>query len=405
MIGRCRASSRSPGSATPLDDLAEVTSPPYDVIDAAERAQLCARHEHNVVRIDLSGGGSRRDRDPYVDAATTFVRWQREGVLTEDAPSFYPYRMTFTDEAGVRRQTLGVLGALGLGADERRDVLPHEHTTPKAKSDRHRLLQTTRANLSAIWGLSLTPGLTARIGLDRACALGSWTDDEGVLHELWRLDDPAAVQGGARRGERDVAGDRGRPSPLRDLPDLRGRGGAHRRGSAATLCLVVELDERAADRRADPPVDRGLPAGFDVVAALDPFFVAGDLEPMPDGAVVGRLVAEGALGLVTPDGFRLLRADDAALMAAGAEGGASMLDSVRISTALADLPAHELTYQHGVAHAVAAVQEGHAQAAVLLRPVSVEQIRLTAYSRGRMPPKSTFFWPKPRTGAVFRSFD
>lgn len=391
-----------PGIRYAVDDPAEVTAPPYDVIDAAERAALVARHEHNVVRIDLPvADGSA---DPYVDAATTFTRWQREGVLTQDEPSFYPYRMTFTDEAGVRRQTLGVLGALGLGADERRDVLPHEHTTPKAKSDRLQLLAATRANLSAIWGLSLTPGLTARLGLDRAEALGSWTDAEGVLHELWRLRDPAAVKAvsaavsatslviadGHHRYETCLtyAAEAGAPA-----------------GAGATLCLVVELDE---DQLTVAPIHRlvgGLPDGFDLVAALDRYLVAGDLEPMPDGAVVGRLVAEGALGLVTPDGFRLLRADDAALAAAGAEGGASMLDSVRIGTALADLPAHDLTYQHGVAHAVAAVREGRAQAAVLLRPVSVEQIRLTAYSRGRMPPKSTFFWPKPRTGTVFRSLD
>ncbi len=393
-----------PGIRYATDDLAEVTSPPYDVIDAAERAELCARHEHNVVCIDLPVATDGATGDAYAEAAATFAGWRHEDVLTEDAPAFYPYRMTFTDEAGVRRQTLGVLGALGLGADERRDVLPHEHTTPKAKSDRLRLLQATRANLSAIWGLSLTPGLTAKIGLDRAAALGTWTDDEGVQHELWRLDDPGAVKAvadavsatslviadGHHRYETCLAyaAEAGAPA-----------------GAAATLCFVVELDER---QLTVAPIHRliaGLPADLDLGAALDRYFVAGELEPMPDGAVVGRLVADGALGLVTPDGLRLLRPDDEALTAAGAEGGASMLDSVRLATAAADLPAHELTYQHGVAHAVAAVREGRAQAAVLLRPVSVEQIRLTAYSRGRMPPKSTFFWPKPRTGTVFRSLD
>jgi uncharacterized protein (DUF1015 family) len=392
-----------PGIRYAVDDPAEVTAPPYDVIDAAERAELVARHEHNVVRIDLPVAGGSDEGDPYVEAASTFTRWQREGVLTEDEPSFYPYRMTFTDEAGVRRQTLGVLGALGLGADERRDVLPHEHTTPKAKSDRLQLLRTTRANLSPIWGLSLTPGLTARLGLDRAEALGSWTDAEGVLHELWRLREPAAVKA---------------VSDAVAAPSLVIADGHHRyetcltyaaeagapAGAAATLCLVVELDD---EQLTVAPIHRLIAGleGTDLQAALSPYFVAGDLEPLPDGAVVGRLVAEGALGLVTPDGFRLLRPDDAVLTAAGAEGGASMLDSVRIGTALANLPAHELTYQHGVVHAVAAVREGRAQGAVLLRPVSVEQIRLTAYSRGRMPPKSTFFWPKPRTGAVFRSLD
>jgi uncharacterized protein (DUF1015 family) len=49
------------------------------------------------------------------------------------------------------------------------------------------------------------------------------------------------------------------------------------------------------------------------------------------------------------------------------------------------------------------VRAAEVDVAVLLRPVSVAQIQATANAREKMPPKSTFFWPKPRTGAVFRS--
>jgi uncharacterized protein (DUF1015 family) len=392
-----------PGLRYATDDLAEVTAPPYDVIDAAERAELAARHPHNVVRVDLPVG-AEAGADPYVEAARTFTTWVRDGVLTEDAQALYPYRMTFTDEAGTQRQTLGVFGALGIRPDEKTDILPHEHTTPKAKSDRLQLLRTTRANLSAVWGLSLTPGLTGRLDLAAAEALGSWTDGEGVRHELWRLAEPAAVKAvcdavaatplvvadGHHRYEtcQQYLAEPGSPA-----------------GAGETLCLVVELDEK---QLTVAPIHRlvtGLPEGTDLLAALGRFFVVGEAEPFPDATVVARLVAEGALALVLPDGMRLLRPDDAALQAAGAEGGAAMLDSVRVATALEGMPAHDLTYQHGVAHALAAVRDGRAQAAFLIRPVSVEQIRLTAYARGRMPPKSTFFWPKPRTGPVFRSLD
>ena len=53
----------------------------------------------------------------------------------------------------------------------------------------------------------------------------------------------------------------------------------------------------------------------------------------------------------------------------------------------------------------ASVTGGGADAAVLLRPVTVDQISDWAHARQRMPPKSTFFHPKPRTGMVFRSLD
>ena len=51
------------------------------------------------------------------------------------------------------------------------------------------------------------------------------------------------------------------------------------------------------------------------------------------------------------------------------------------------------------------MESGQAQAAVLLRPVSVAQIAEWADARRKMPPKTTYFSPKPRTGMVFRSLD
>lgn len=390
------------------DDLAAVTAPPYDVLDGDDRAALVAQHPHNVVLIDLpvaDGDGStseERERvvgtvDAYDGAAALFARWRTEGVLGDDAPALYPYRMSCTDEAGTTRTTLGVLGALGIDADARADVLPHEQTTPKAHSDRLQLLRSTRANLSAIWGLSLAGGLSALIDLDAAEPLGRWADADGVVHELWRLDSPAALK--AVTDAVDSA-----PLVIADghhrystCLTYAGEAGAAA-GADATLCLVVELD---AEQLTVQPIHRliaGLPDGFDLAAALGGDFALGELEPLPGPDVVARLIAERALALVTADGLRLLhpRRDTE---------GVEPLDSVRVARAAADLPAHDLRYQHGVGLAVRALTDGRAQAAILLRPVSVEQIRATADARALMPPKSTFFWPKPRTGTVFRSLD
>jgi uncharacterized protein (DUF1015 family) len=379
------------------DDLAAVTAPPYDVIDSHERAQLCARHEHNVVRIDMPEATD--GPDPYATAAATFLGWQGGGVLISDAPALYPYRMTFRDETGTERSTLGVLGALGISPEARTDVLPHEHTTPKAHSDRLALLRATQANFSAIWGLSLRPGLTDLIELDRATPIGAWLDDEGVGHELWRLDDPAtvgAITAGVESAPIVVADGHHRLSTClihADSPDAPG-------GADATLCLIVELDT---DQLTVQPIHRliaGLPTGCDLGAALSTAFDLGDLEPLPDPGIVARLVREGSLALVTVEGLRLLHPRENPVAP-----DVEPLDSERIAAAVEALPEHELSYQHGVIRAVAAVREGRAQAAILLRPVSVDQIRATAARRGLMPPKSTFFHPKPRTGTVFRSLE
>ena len=108
---------------------------------------------------------------------------------------------------------------------------------------------------------------------------------------------------------------------------------------------------------------------------------------------------EGALCLVLPDRARFLVPHQDKMQ------GVRDLDSSRLDAALAGLPPHELTFQHGVENIVERVRRREAQAGVLLRPVRVAQINEIAEGGERMPPKSTYFHPKPSTGAVFRSFD
>ena len=105
----------------------------------------------------------------------------------------------------------------------------------------------------------------------------------------------------------------------------------------------------------------------------------------------------GCLTLVLPDREVLLRPRPDAL------GAVRDLDSSRLDVGLAALPEHELAFQHGVANVRAAVASGRASAGVLLRPATVAQIEATAHGGERMPPKTTFFSPKPKTGLVFRS--
>jgi uncharacterized protein (DUF1015 family) len=127
--------------------LDEVVAPPYDVIDARRRAFLAGRSPYSVVHVDLPEGGD----DRYDQAATMFSSWMADDILlTDETPAFYGYRMRFTDELGAPRRTIGVLGALTLSRPGEGGILPHEHTTPKAKSDRLDLIRATATNLSAI---------------------------------------------------------------------------------------------------------------------------------------------------------------------------------------------------------------------------------------------------------------
>jgi uncharacterized protein (DUF1015 family) len=368
-------------------DLNVVTSPPYDVIDTAERERLAASTAYNAVHVDLPSD--------YDEAAGLLRRWEDEGVLvSDDEPSFYVYRMGYTDEAGRARQSTGVLGALELQVPGEGDVLPHEHTTPKAKSDRLALTRATQANLSPIWGLSLASGLTGLADVPGP-PVGRATDELGVHHRLWRVTAPAIVEAiselvssapvviadGHHRYEtslqyRDEVG----PGTPADL----------------TLALVVELTESELAVRPIHRLLHGL-AGVDVVEAL-----SGVFEPFEAGRADETLPAQmddaGALGLVLGDGSAwLLRPREGAF-----PGDLPDLDSSRLDVARQALPPHDVEYQHGTDIVLRRVAAGEADAGVLLRPATVAQIQATAHARDRMPPKTTYFYPKPRTGFVFR---
>lgn len=381
---------------SPAHDLGAVTSPPYDVIDDAARAALAGRHEHNAVHIDLPVEQDGLDR--YAAADALLRRWRHDGVLVHDPePRFYGYRMSFVDPAGRARRCTGVLGALTLAAPGDGPILPHEHTTPKAKSDRLDLLRATGTNLSPIWGLSPTDGLTDAIGEPGPDAQ-HWTDDDGIEHVLWSITDaerqrriteavdanPVVIADGHHRYE----------TSLQYRDERRTETGGDAGEAEAAMVFVVEL---VADELTVLPIHRLLevPAGTDLAAALDPWFEVGaEVEASP--ALLDQMVAGGHLVLVEADRLRALTPRP------GRFDGLVDLDTVRLDAALADLDV-ELTYQHGIDHVVDAVRAGRADAGVLVRPATVDQIRATADGGERMPPKTTFFHPKPRTGLVFRT--
>jgi uncharacterized protein (DUF1015 family) len=386
--------------ATEQLSLDDVVAPPYDVIDAERRAQLAARHRFNAVHVDLPVAHAHRS--PYEVAAELFARWQRDGVLRRDpAEVFYTYRMIADDELGRPRRTTGIIGAMELSRPGEGHVLPHEHTTPKAKSDRLEMLRSCRANLSAIWGLSPARGLTALI--EPSSPLGSWTGSDGTRHELGRIDEAERIDAIRRlvaSAPIVIADGHHRYETSLTYRDERRAADPHGDAGPAELAMtfIVELVE---DELTVLPIHRligGLPPGFDLEASLQPFFTvtdAGDVGPR----VLDRMAEAGALCLVLADRARLLVPRPEVM------AGARDLDSSRLDVALAALPEHDLSFQHGVEHVVARVRRGEAHAGVLLRPVRVEQIEAIAEGGERMPPKSTYFHPKPSTGAVFRSLD
>jgi uncharacterized protein (DUF1015 family) len=290
-----------------------------------------------------------------------------------------------------------VIGGLEVVDEGAGGVLPHERVTPKASTDRLDLTRATQANLSPVWGLSLASGLTALLA-EPGEPVASVTVD-GVEHVVERVSDPERVRAIADKiGSDDVliADGHHRYGISRTYRDeVRAANGDRANPADDTLAFVNEL---VADQLSVEAIHRLYhDVSFDdLVAALDTSFERSDAGT-PDDSTLATMDDEGVLCLIGPDGAaQWLRARP------GAFDGVRSLDGAWLEHALGDL-AHSVTYQHGVDHVVDAVTSGTAAAAVLIRPVSVAEIERTAREGALMPPKSTFFTPKLRTGLVVRS--
>jgi uncharacterized protein (DUF1015 family) len=379
----------------PENDLSLVTAPPYDVLSDADRRTLLSLHDHNIVAIDLPVGDH-----PYEQAAATLAAWRDRGVLQlDDRPSFTLYRMSFVDARGERRTTVGVIGALEVVDEGADGVLPHERTTPKATTDRLDLTRATRTNMSPVWGLSLREQLTDAL-IAAGEPLGEFTDEHGVTHRVERVVDPLRVRSIASLVSSApvlIADGHHRYAIARTYRDEM-RGTPLGDAAGTTMTYVGELVEEQLSIDAIHRLYRGITAD-ELRRVVNARF---DVEPV-GGGVTSRIIAEmaqrGSLCLVDdagagwwltpkPDAFHGLRD----------------LDSDRLEFALRTV-SHEVAYQHGFDEVMAQLRAGHAQAAVFIRPTSIAEIRRTADERLLMPPKSTFFTPKLRTGMVMRPLD
>ena len=374
-------------------DFDAVIAPPYDVLSDADVAGLQTRDPHNIVWVDVPTGGD----DRYQQAALTLRRWLSAGVLVHDeVPSFTIYRMRFTDATGTARDIAGVLGGLEVVDEGAGGVLPHERTTPKAKTDRLDLTRATACNTSPVWGLSLASGLTQALQAPGE-PLGSLVVD-GVEHLVERVTDPARIAEISRIiGSDDVliADGHHRYGISRSYRD-EVRAATGRTDTAAELVLTF-VNELVADQLSIEAIHR-LYDDVSLDQLRDDLGSCFDFEPAeaPTPATLSRMVELGRLLLMAPDGSA-----EWLVPKPGAFDDVRDIDGAWLEKAL-ERSAAQVSYQHGLDEMRAAVASGKHVAGVLIRPTSLDEIMRTAREGLLMPPKSTFFTPKLRTGLVIR---
>jgi uncharacterized protein (DUF1015 family) len=376
-------------------ELNDVCSPPYDVLSDTDRLVLANKHENNIVHIDMPLAPSG---NAYEHAASVLTGWISSGVMVRDnVPSFTLYRMKFTDSTGKPRNVVGVIGALEVVDEGAGGVLPHERTTPKAKTDRLELTRATDANLSPVWGLSLANGLSTLLS-EPGELVGSVVDDLGVIHSVERVADGAriaAISSAISSHPVVIADGHHRYAISRTYRDeTRERLNSKSSGAELTMTYVNELIDEQLSVAAIHRLYEGI-SYKDLAAALSPFFTITDADPV-GSTTLSQMNERSSLCLVAKTGRTHWLTPIAEKFI-----GVRNLDSAYLEHALSNVQ-HEVRYQHGVTEVQHELQTSDATAAILIRPVSVAEIQRTANEGLLMPPKSTFFTPKLRTGFVLR---
>ncbi len=187
-------------------DVSLKIAPPYDVLDAASKADLLARDEHNIVKVDLPHTPAKTlgPDEAYENAGKTFRDWLERGVLVKrDRPALFVYQQTFAvgDVTYKRRGLIANVAVqpFGPAPDGHGGVYPHEQTFSAAKQDRLKLMTATGAQLSPIFGLYSDPEGRVQPLLDSIAdasggrggptAHGHTLVDPDVQHDVWAVDD------------------------------------------------------------------------------------------------------------------------------------------------------------------------------------------------------------------------
>lgn len=372
--------------AAVVGPLNRVTAPPYDVISEARRRAYQAE-PFSIVSLDLAGEGEGQG-EGYSRSGDLLRTWVADGALVRMPSGFHAYEMRF-EQDGREGCVRGVLCAIEL-EDWGGGVLPHERTMPGPVEDRLRLLRATRTHLSPVYATVAGPCPDLADLLDRtteAPADAEAVDSEGVLHRRWAISADEPV-GSWLAAEQLLIAD-----------------GHHRYTTA--LAYRDEMRATAGPGLWDRLLTFIVDAGSERLL-VRPFHRVQLSGPIPtEGRPVGAL--EAVLAALDDDdpviGLAVATADDVELRISALPGQPPAVRALHRGLLDGRVPPDELRFTPDAVEAVDAVRMGNAVVAYILPPTTPERIRKVVGRGERLPQKSTYFWPKPRTGMVLMPLD
>ncbi|MFP5275630.1 MAG: DUF1015 domain-containing protein [Acidobacteriota bacterium] len=433
--------------------LADVVTQPYDKISPAMQQAYYQRSPFNLVRIILGLPelfDAEKGESVYSRAARDFRAWREQDVLIQEKePCVFAYSQRFTvpGTADVVKERRGFIALGKLHEYSEQVVFRHEQTLSKPKGDRLNLLKATRAHFGQIFMLYSDPaGSVDKLLFDGSGpADGEVTDEYGVLHRIWRVNDPAVVRlltsamadkkliiaDGHHRYETALNYSRDYASQYAAHHEAEKTGrteslNAHQVAEpafpeAAAMMTFVNMDSDGLVILPTHRVVHGL-AGFDGKAfakAAGVFFTVQELPAADAQEYLRTLKSQSgtAFVAVTRSGALLLQSKPEAIdkALAGLPDRQRNLDLTHLHAMILDrllgLDAEKvreqtnLRYLRDAAEAVDQVARGEADVSFLTNPVTMEQLREVAFAGEVMPQKSTDFFPKLLSGLAIYALE
>jgi uncharacterized protein (DUF1015 family) len=412
--------------------LSDVVAPPYDVIDSHLQQALYDRSPYNAIRLELTRE-EPNDTDTsnrYTRAAQTLRSWLGEDALKQDSrPNLYVCEQEFTVEGTTYRRR-GFFARVRLEPFGTGRIFPHEETMSGPKEDRLKLYRATGMNLSPVFGLypDEQNEVFARLEpLLRTLPLQA-TDHLGVTSRLWPIIEERAITAVAGlMAPRPVFiadGHHRYETAVRYLEEQRAAGMVPNDESPANFVLMMLVGMN------DPglvilPTHR-LVSGFphltadQLRSALEPHF---HLETIGAGAAAGEetwelIEADGTQAMLgfhtlSDHTWQLARFVAPRLMEEHAPDHSADWRDLAVSV-LHELVLNRLLpvsiggrakcrYVHLLSEVNQAIAANDCPLAVLVPPATMGHVERIAGNREKMPPKSTYFYPKLLTGLVFNS--
>jgi uncharacterized protein (DUF1015 family) len=416
-----------------VGNLSDVIAPPYDVIDPALQQTLYDRSPSNVIRLELNKEepGDNENENRYTRAARFLRDWQRDDILVQDsARGLYVYYQDFEVE-GRRYTRRGFLSRVRLEPLGRGRIYAHEETLAGPKADRLKLFHATGMNLSPIFGLYPDPGdevmkhLDARVS--RSLPIQA-TDHLGVVSRLWPVTDQhivSAVTGLLSPKPVFIADGHHRyETSLRYLDERRAAGEVRDDEAPPnfTLMMLVSMSDPGLIILPTHRLVSGLPelSADRLAALLAPHFHVERIGTGEKGArdTWETIEADGGqnllgFGTVADGVWQTARFQSPQLMAERAANHSAAWRSLAVSTLHVAVLDHllpqaaggkpECKYVHLLREVTEATAAKRCQLAALVPPATMQHVEDIAGNLEKMPPKSTYFYPKLLSGLVFNS--